>query len=972
MEEATGSSNTKKRKQSSSTSTDPFAGIFTRRRSEIFLHRSRSGRIRSDSSPARNHNTNVHFPDWCRGNPRASNNEMARISIKDLRARRVFSPASISNDYYSNGKSDVADADLQKPQLAGLFSKSDVEKNEGSEIGFNFQCAEKHQLTDTEGSKELSVEYCRGEKKSNVESEILGGGDDSTEDWVQTTPPDADVLCKLKAKENGGSTVDFDLQTGDYIAENSSSRRLSDNGSCVGEEFSRNDMDKNNRLSNGSRAVGLVPCSRLKLFKAPNSFGYRRLLPFLMDIAKDNSTALDIRQCKKAERSLEDKPILPSSVSLTQEIPIVANTDPVPIEHPLGCLVSTPPGKGRETAPLGDYGSQGSNLESLGQSIIEPTLQNLPNSNQRTLAADADLKMFEFPVTGVTVQLTEVCRGQLENNINPEVSGGVVCSSDGWSQTTPPDIDVLRKFVAEENGGSRKDFDSQCPKKNQVTEIEDTRDFLVGSCLVEKISSGDSEVICRGDDSTEDWVQTPLDANGFCKSAIEGNVGNTVEFDLQSRDSVVENPLSRRASDNCSCVGKEFSHINMDKNDCPHTKSRRDGLIPCSRLKLFGTPNSFSYRRLLPFLMDIAKDNSSALKIHKCEKVEKSAEQKLVPSFLVSSSQEIPMESVNTDSMPIGHHLDCLASTPLEKAREPTFDGSSKIQGLNFGSRGQPNTEPSLQNFPERTFISAANDSVIITTPNSYRECSSQVQQVKPNSFCEVDTYNAMGLIQKADVPEKLSFSSQATTLEQGALQVSSYSSTGVEEDCTRMKFNADIKPLEALQFCQDLPQFEALVPSLKPAVGPTKGILKRNPRGCRGPCSCLDCSSFRLHAERAFEFSKNQLQDAEEVAVLLMRELTCLRNLLGKCADASKDHVFEVCQMKEACTNASSVEEVAKIRLLQMNNDLNIHCRMTGLQRPRVSFANYVETCRSRTPNGVWVAFNLTVTSKASKLKRK
>lgn len=67
------------------------------------------------------------------------------------------------------------------------------------------------------------------------------------------------------------------------------------------------------------------------------------------------------------------------------------------------------------------------------------------------------------------------------------------------------------------------------------------------------------------------------------------------------------------------------------------------------------------------------------------------------------------------------------------------------------------------------------------------------------------------------------------------------------------------------------------------------KGILKRNPRGCRGICSCLNCSSFRLHAERAFEFSRNQLQDAEEVASDLMKELSFLRGVLEKCSDGSK-----------------------------------------------------------------------------------
>ncbi|XP_043719821.1 uncharacterized protein LOC122667559 isoform X2 [Telopea speciosissima] len=920
MEETEGLK-TKKRKQSSSaSSTDPFAGIFTRRRSEIFLHRNRSGHVRPYSTPARKHNTKVQLPDWCRGNPRASNsevfdNEIVRNSIKDLRARRVFSPASISDECYSNGNIDIVeDADFQKPQLAGVLCKSKVVENEESEVGmsFNFQCTENHQLTETEGTRELSVESCRGEKKSIGESEILGGEDDFTEDWVQTTPPDTDVFCKSRVEDNGESTVEFDLHSRDNIAENPSSRRVSDNGNCVGEDFSQIDMDKNDRSRNRSRMEGLVPCSRLKLFKTPNSFSYRRLLPFLMDIAKDNSTALEIRQCKKVEKSFEEKPVPPFSVSLSQEIPMVVNADPLPTEHPLGCLASPPPGKRRETAPLGDSsGIQGSNLVSLGQPVIERPLQYLPESNQGTIAADVDLKMLQFPVTGVTDQLAEVCLGQPENNLNCEVSGGSVCSNDDWFQTIAPNTDVICKLEAEENGGSRMDFDPQCPqcaKKHQLPEMEDKRELLVESCQGGMKINGDGEVFGRGVDSTEEWVQaTPPDVNVFCKLEVEGNGGNTTEFDLQSRDNFV------------------------DKNDFSHTKSRMDGLIPCSRSKLFKAPNSFSYRRLLPFLTDIAKDNSSALKIRQCEKVEKSVEEKPVPPFLFSSSQEIPMEGVNTDPLPVGHHLGCLASTPPEIAREAPLDDSSEIQCPNLRFPGRPSTEPPLQNLPERIFISTANDSMIITAPNSSSECSSEVQNVMPNSSNELDTCNAMGLIQKADGPAKLSISLQAATIEQGALHISSYSSTGIEEDCTAMKFHADVKPLESLSFCQDSPQFEALVPSVKPAGGPTKGILKRNPRGCRGPCTCLNCSSFRLHAERAFEFSRNQLQDAEEVATLLMVELNCLKNLLGEYADASKEHaVFEVSQVKEACTNASRVEELAKTRLLQMNHDLSIHCRMT------------------------------------------
>lgn len=64
-------------------------------------------------------------------------------------------------------------------------------------------------------------------------------------------------------------------------------------------------------------------------------------------------------------------------------------------------------------------------------------------------------------------------------------------------------------------------------------------------------------------------------------------------------------------------------------------------------------------------------------------------------------------------------------------------------------------------------------------------------------------------------------------------------------------------------------------------ALAPRKGILKRQSRRCKGICMCLDCVSFCLHAERACEFSRRQMSDADEVVERLMNELSCLRNLM-------------------------------------------------------------------------------------------
>lgn len=86
---------------------------------------------------------------------------------------------------------------------------------------------------------------------------------------------------------------------------------------------------------------------------------------------------------------------------------------------------------------------------------------------------------------------------------------------------------------------------------------------------------------------------------------------------------------------------------------------------------------------------------------------------------------------------------------------------------------------------------------------------------------------------------------------------------------------------------------------SVTQTEGTMKGVLKRNPRGCRGRCDCLSCTSFRLHAERAFEFSKHQMQDAEEVALELMKELSDIRKLLENSASIKNFAASEPIQVK-------------------------------------------------------------------------
>ncbi|KAF7027896.1 hypothetical protein CFC21_039889 [Triticum aestivum] len=123
--------------------------------------------------------------------------------------------------------------------------------------------------------------------------------------------------------------------------------------------------------------------------------------------------------------------------------------------------------------------------------------------------------------------------------------------------------------------------------------------------------------------------------------------------------------------------------------------------------------------------------------------------------------------------------------------------------------------------------------------------------------------------------------------------------------------------------------------------LSPKKGILKRHTMGCRGICMCLDCSVFRLHADRAFEFSRKQMQEADDIIVNLLEEVASLRSLAEKSSGQQ--------EQMEACQRALRVEEVAKERRQQMLAELNSHCKIPG---PRVKFAQYVEGKMASSPS--------------------
>uniref|UniRef100_A0ACD5V9J8 Uncharacterized protein n=1 Tax=Avena sativa TaxID=4498 RepID=A0ACD5V9J8_AVESA len=124
--------------------------------------------------------------------------------------------------------------------------------------------------------------------------------------------------------------------------------------------------------------------------------------------------------------------------------------------------------------------------------------------------------------------------------------------------------------------------------------------------------------------------------------------------------------------------------------------------------------------------------------------------------------------------------------------------------------------------------------------------------------------------------------------------------------------------------------------------LSPKKGILKRHTMGCKGICMCLDCSVFRLRADRAFEFSRKQMHEADDIIGNLLEEVASLRSLAEKPSGQQE-------QVEEACQRSSRVEEVARERWRQMQAELNAHCKIPG---PRVKFAQYVDEKMASSPS--------------------
>ncbi|XP_022878862.1 uncharacterized protein LOC111396653 [Olea europaea var. sylvestris] len=744
----------RKRKKQSPSLPHRSVGIFTRSKSQVYVHRNRSGRTRLDVSRKSNfHSCSISsnpFP----GKPKSVqpgsrketgtepveaylrlNDEIScRISsIKDLRTHRVFSSAV-----------------------------SPILEEEEGKINGNSKLLQNMGL-DTDSDRCMDLDARDKELEENRQS-------------VETMPSDA------VAKEN-------DSKNGLNLMKD---KATSTNGSV-----------------STSRKV-LNSCAKRKVFKTPNSFNYRRLLPYLMDVVKEKSSASEIEIV-----GVEFPNKLQELSGLSPKMPSFMDN---------GCA-----------AKLECVGARTNPTDSFKDEKIQKLNKEQPSILQNLIGVEYQLehRSYENGVSGVEDSVEEECISMKH------------------------DSDVLHATASRDSG----------------------RNMEVNTLLTEK-------------------------------------------------------PNIKGTSVGCLSIGNKSRHSANVKSGTNWLSETF--LTPCSQVRVFKVPSSASYRRLLPYLIDVAKQNSCDSKVIRHPK----------PQI---DSPDVHLLSYATSD----------EGNPVKKIRMESFCE-------------QPHTEDEEQNLllalvpGDNVSSSDTDNSLSPSTPPLYS--TNHSSKVGPSSIISDDTTD---LVMPLDLPKegRLLIQNSPKKSESDIFHndimdcngksncsvVESFSivdhdiQTDTKRNCIAVNVEAykSNELIEKVTSNQGQSQIEVSDTLISHTDVPFKGILKKNPKGCRGPCNCLNCASFRLHAERAFEFSRNQLLDAEEVAWNLMKELANVCHILEMSAVNENDLTtiqLNQTQVNQACNKALETENLAKESLRKLNYDLNIHCRTPALQRPRVTFANYIQ----------------------------
>ncbi|TMW91074.1 hypothetical protein EJD97_014816 [Solanum chilense] len=862
----------RKRKQKGSRNSSIMEGQFTRSKSQIYLHCNRSGRYRADSTrfkrsehllrqldpPVKKlkrvlvQNTEVSS-DLC---------EMSRTPIKDLRARRVFSPAAtvvIEND-------------------EGLKKSESMVIEEKNGVGFELN------------------------------------GDKVEERGVQK----CDETVGTESNGNMGVTGQNSIEL--------SSGNVS--------------IPKTNPVVSSSL--------RRKVFIAPSSYSYRRLLPYLMDALRDYSDVSEIET-----RDTSSKLNNPTSSYLKPHLRSVASN---------GSSVDKLVGANSDVSKtLGSV--EGQKIE-VNVSCNVQDLNDVPDV---------------FSQTGVEPRVS----------FNPE--GLDPKAFEERVQTTPPDADIFLKAKAS-NLGASIDHNVQHMEKKTAGHPSDNRNGYVakkttltprknGSVLrnksalnpcsrLTKVFKAAGSVSYRrllpflmdaakndpGGASSENGLpkfQLDLECNqpliSASKEVLRNKEYSPKKDEIKEQETKLLEPNCTSANDvgdyvNSSIAMEISSSVVQLFNEMPSSVCPDDDANSQTQLNVEiarksereCTDTSYTEKPEPDCLNNVITGaNFSGVLSSSNGNPETSTGEynvsipNLLPFSLESLLSEYGVEDTKDEPLsPEGDRMTLVVDCNEENRNCGDLTGT-------VGSHANASESLKKELFLKTPINNDSSSDVLLVDRNGDSGGLDTVALIQASSSTEPSDLSGYG----NDGPSKISETMQ---------EISQSEPIGCPIDCIAGDDNINKNGcLEPAIYLQKSTHTESSYDLVSHPEFLNKGILKRNPRGCRGLCNCLNCASFRLHAERAFEFSRNQMQDTEEVSLGLLKELANMRIFLEKHLSTENNLApipLTQLEVEEACAKALEAEQRAKERLSQMNNELTYHCRVPPLYRPRVTFATCIE----------------------------
>ncbi|KAL5997208.1 hypothetical protein ACLOJK_008138 [Asimina triloba] len=381
----------------------------------------------------------------------------------------------------------------------------------------------------------------------------------------------------------------------------------------------------------------------------------------------------------------------------------------------------------------------------------------------------------------------------------------------------------------------------------------------------------------------------------------------------------------------------------------------------------------------------LKEENVSAVNRREVE-LGKAMEERPSTLLLDTPAQDSGLGNQKTDNLPLQQWEGLGTIQNEKKASCKAESSSSSSQCSRLNCLEKPTTEIPIRNHPENVSGDWLEEILSISCSESVLQLD---QIILDSSFLEPGC-EALVSVHATEFPDnELSCSSITNeashpTREDAGSDIQ-HSSCSCRESIEKREglvkeLAIDVKPLEILDAPQHSSHVHKLLPAERLVLPPPKGILKKRPQYCKGLCTCQNCASFHLHAEKANELLRKQKQEAEEVAVGLMRELSCLRSIMEKSFSPKTDSidghtVVQTDQVRRLYSKALIAEEMARNRLRKMTEGLSNHCTVTvflaadqirwhqpnplhsiigldnivatcrqALQRQRVRFADHVE----------------------------